>query len=52
MKQTDNYTDDFRHFMEQRLKASTDFAEGRFVALKNISAESPRPPFFRLRVFV
>ncbi|MGN7786043.1 hypothetical protein ACTJIJ_16050 [Niabella sp. 22666] len=46
MKQTDTYLEDFQHFMALRLKASTDFVEGRFEALKNISAESAPATIF------
>ena len=34
-----NYLTDFENFMSLRLQASTDFVEGKFESLKNISAK-------------
>jgi ketosteroid isomerase-like protein len=46
MEQANPYLEDFQHFMALRLKASTDFVEGRFEALKNISAENSPATIF------
>ncbi|MCH5687610.1 hypothetical protein LWM68_27105 [Niabella sp. W65] len=51
MEQANPYLEDFQHFMALRLKASTDFVEGRFEALKIYLLKTHPPPFFHLRVF-
>ena len=46
MKNDNKHLNDFENFMEERLKASTDFVEGKFEPLKQISVEKSPATIF------
>ena len=51
MKSESKNLKDFESFMEVRLKASTDFVEGKYKPLEKISVEkSPATIFLRLAI--
>jgi hypothetical protein len=46
MKSDNQHVNDFKSFMEERLKASTDFVEGKFEPLKRLSVEKSPATIF------